>query len=521
MIMKKLFTSVALALTLMSASAEQYTCPLAVSISGSADMGVGNVTVTVDKQADGKYTMDLKNFAMGEMGVGNIHVENVEATQCGNVIALETQQTIQITAGDDANIESWMGPSLGDLPILLKGQLKNGNFNAILNIPLAGSMIVGVKLGDDANNMGQLPNSGFDEFHDATYGSATSREPNGWHSFMSATGSLIKFVSGVTHTWESDDVRKDANSDIKKCVKVASSSVLGQSANGTITTGRLNANNIFATNTSNNSTLDFSCTDLDGNGDPFYAVLNNKPDSIKVWVKFHAGTGNKHPQASLSAILSNGQTVQDPEITTYTNNIIARASKSDITSTDEWQQVSVPFTYANTKETPKGALVTISTCATPSGGSSSDKDPDILYVDDVELVYNAGFKSLTFNDETLTGFDEVGNLDIENYTKEIKPEDFSVEAEGMGAYVTKKITSDDDATYVTITVTSNDLKSFTTRTITFPGLVNAIKKQTTTVAPNGINTIYNLAGQQVSSITSGNVYIVKTTDGKTKKVIKK
>ena len=59
MIMKKLFTSVALALTLMSASAEQYTCPLAVSISGSADMGVGNVTVTVDKQADGKYTMDL------------------------------------------------------------------------------------------------------------------------------------------------------------------------------------------------------------------------------------------------------------------------------------------------------------------------------------------------------------------------------------------------------------------------------------------------------------------------------
>ncbi len=50
-------------------------------------------------------------------------------------------------------------PSLGDLPILLKGQLKGGNFNAILNIPLAGGMIVGVKLGNNANRMSQLPNS--------------------------------------------------------------------------------------------------------------------------------------------------------------------------------------------------------------------------------------------------------------------------------------------------------------------------------------------------------------------------
>ena len=35
--MKKLFTSVALALALMSASAENYTCPLAINISGSVD----------------------------------------------------------------------------------------------------------------------------------------------------------------------------------------------------------------------------------------------------------------------------------------------------------------------------------------------------------------------------------------------------------------------------------------------------------------------------------------------------
>ena len=48
--MKKLFTSVALALALMSASAENYTCPLAVSISGSDDIPAGDVTVSVTKQ---------------------------------------------------------------------------------------------------------------------------------------------------------------------------------------------------------------------------------------------------------------------------------------------------------------------------------------------------------------------------------------------------------------------------------------------------------------------------------------
>lgn len=52
-------------------------------------------------------------------------------------------------------------------------------------------------------------------------------------------------------------------------------------------------------------------------------------------------------------------------------------------------------------------------------------------------------------------------------------------------------------------------------------IATGINKPQTVTLPNGINAIYNLAGQQVSSMTSGNVYIVKTTDGKTKKVVKK
>ncbi len=236
--------------------------------------------------------------------------------------------------------------------------------------------------------------------------------------------------------------------------------------------------------------------------------------SVEVTVK--KGTDNT------KILLTNGKYVQDPEVDDYNDNIIARAENKTIADTkDAWQEISIPFTYAKDKETPKAALVTISTCAEPGGGSKNSKDPDILYVDDVELVYNAGFKSVSFNNEELTDFDESGNINIEKYDKKVKPEDFTIVAEGAGAYVTKKITADDEATYVTITVTSNDLKTFVTRTVTFPGLVNGINKPQTVTLPNGINAIYNLAGQQVSSMTSGNVYIVKTTDGKTKKVIKK
>ncbi len=522
-----------MAASTLAISAKEYTCPLVISMSGY-DMPLENpIQVNVDQQEDGKYTMSLINFDMGgTMPVGNIVVKDVEATPCGNTIMLNAQKTIQITAGDkkDAtgNDQAWMGPGLGDVNILFKGELKGDKFNALLNIPIAGAMIVGVKLGDEPNQLGQLPNSGFEKFHKATYDTNfQSDEPNGWHSFMSSTGQLKSAVSTDTHTWISEDVRKsDEETDNKYCVKVTSTPVyfmgiLLASANGTITTGQLNAGNSKASNPANNAFLNFENTAVDGNGDPFYAVLNNKPDSMKVWVKYHAGEGNKNPQATISALLTNGKNAQDPEIDTYKDNIIARAGNSAIESTDEWQQVTIPFTY-DKDETPKAALVTMSTCAVPSGGSKSSSDPDVLYVDDVEMVYNAGVKSIKYKGEEITGFDEdYGTVDIEADGKQIDINDFEVEAEGAGAFVTKQILSDDNIVYVCITVTSNDLKNYVTRVINFNGATTGIKEAQSITLPSGVKAIYNMAGQQVQSMQSGHAYIVKYNNGETKKMIKK
>lgn len=542
--MKKFFTLVAFALGALSIQAKDYTCPLTISMSGY-DMPVGDVTVNVDEQGDGKYTMQLLNFELGDdMPVGNIIVKDVEATKCGNTIMLNAQKAIRITAGDKKNADGtdkeWMGPGLQDVNIIFKGELKGDNFKALLNIPVAGALIVGVKLGENADQICQLPNSGFENFHKATYQKVSSDEPNGWHSFMSSTGSLSGSVSGAIHTFISTDVRKeDVNgdgvindedqTDNKNCVKIVSTPVkvgnyVAASANGTITTGQLNTGSMIASDAKNNAFLNFENTATDGNSDPFYAVLNNKPDAMKVWVKFHAGEGNKNPHATVSALLTNGQNVQDPEKDDYKNNIIARANKSDIASSDEWQQITIPFTYDNEDEMPKAALVTMSTCAVPSGGSKSEKDPDVLYVDDVEMVYNADFAKITMDGEDITNqFDEeYGDYEIEDYAgKAVDLKNFDVEAVGAGAFVTKKLTVEDGTAYVTLTVTSNDLKTSVVRSITINNIATGIKNAQTVTLPNGVNAIYNLAGQQVSSMTSGNVYIVKTTDGKTKKVIKK
>ena len=265
--------------------------------------------------------------------------------------------------------------------------------------------------------------------------------------------------------------------------------------------------------------MDFTSKDKDGNGDPFYAILNNKPDAVKVWVKYSAGDGNKNPQATISAILTNGQYAQDPEKDKYNDNIIARASKTDIASNNKWEQIEIPFTYSNIEGIPVGALVTMSTCAVASGGSQSETNPDVLYVDDIEMVYNCALKTIKVN-----GYD--ATLENGKYTANasgiVTANDIEVESDGKGAYITKLLEDNKNGgVTATIIITSNDLKESNMYTLDIKGATTGIKAPQSVTLPNGIKAIYNLAGQQVGSMTPGQVYIVKTSDGQTKKVIKK
>lgn len=525
--MKKLFTLAVFALASLNMMATDYKDNLTIEINGKV-ASTQQSTISIDPQDNGKYTLSLKNFQMNAaMKIGNIIIKDVDATSNGFNTMLKTSQDITISKGD--GFGAWLGPTLGTVPVNMVGEIRDNSFYTTINIDMSKKLgqVIKVTFGNAGY---QIPNSDFEQFHTASVSMgedsepSTSDEPNNWHSFMSASGNpILVYLAGYApHTFISDEVRPGSTG--KKSVKLLALDMSIAIANGTITTGRMNTGSTTAADTdSNYAWMDTAETDVDANGDPFYATLVSKPDSIKFWTRFNQGTHNaEHPYATCSAIITDGTKFQEPAPTdvTYTN-VVGEARNPQIAETGkEWKEISIPFEYNNNGLTPKAILVTISTNADAGQGS----DRDSLYVDDLSLVYNAGLKSVKFKGD---------NVDINEKIKEgtvmnagsYNLNDFVVEANGAGAYVTKELVDvydpdfDETTTELHITVTSGDLQTENKYIVNINGGTPTGIKAIT--LPNGVQAIYNINGQKVSNMVPGQVYIVKTTDGKTKKFIKK
>ena len=540
--MKRFFTSLlATAAFAVSSMATDYKDMMTVSLDGNPTTPT-ETTISVEKTDDSGYTLSLKNFVLyttsGDqvfpMPVGTIVLENVEAVTKGDVTTLKTSQDIEIAEGDDPTFEgSWIGPGLsaqGDLiPVNMTGEIRGDKFYTVININFMG-MNIDVVFG---NGGYQIENSGFENFHTATYvdgkNKYTSDEPNAWHSFNSgiATGSasfLTKYALQNGNTSVSDDVRPGSTGT--KSVAIKSSIVMGfQSANGTMTTGRLQAGSLTATDAANCSFLDMSSTDTDGNGDPFYTVLNGRPDALSVWVKYKQGQVNEqYPYATVSAVITDGTRYQDPEDKAYTN-VVAKAQDKTIESKGfEWQNLVIPFdytSYASNDAQAKALLVTISTNAQPGVGSSDAENPDMIIVDDISLVYNSHLASLKVKGTEVEGFDKnVLSYDLKGEGA-ISVDDIEAVSDGQGAYVTKAIEGTDKGVKVTITVTSNDLKTTNVYTLNIEGATTTGINKVETTTGKGTAAIYNVNGQRVDNMSQKGLYIIRQADGKTVKVLKK
>ncbi len=540
--MKRFFTSLlATAAFAVSSMATDYKDIMNVSIDGNLSTPTEN-TISVEKTDDSGYTLSLKNFVLymssGDqvypMPVGTIVLENVEAVTNGDVTTLKTSQDIEIAEGDDPTFEGlWIGPGLsaqGDLiPVNMTGEIRGDKFYTVININFM-EMNIDVVFG---NGGYQIENSGFENFHTATYvdgkNKYTSDEPNAWHSFNSgiATGTasfFTKYALQNGNTSVSDDVRPGSTGT--KSVAIKSSIVMGfQPANGTMTTGRLQAGSITATDAANCSFLDMSSTDTDGNGDPFYTVLNGRPDALSVWVKYKQGQVNEqYPYATVSAVITDGTRYQDPEDKAYTN-VVAKAQDKTIESKGfEWQNLVIPFdytSYASNDAQAKALLVTISTNAQPGVGSSDAENPDMIIVDDISLVYNSHLASLKVKGTEVEGFDKnVLSYDLKGEGA-VSVDDIEAVSDGQGAYVTKAVEGTDKGVKVTITVTSNDLKTTNVYTLNIEGATTTGINKVETTTGKGTAAIYNVNGQRVDNMSQKGLYIIRQADGKTVKVLKK
>ena len=458
----------------LTATAKDYTDQLSVTVNGSPLGQPEESTIKVNRNDDGTYQLSLEDFSLmfGALKVGTIVVDNVAAVEKNGATVLASSQSINIEEGSFGSDAK--GPGLGIVPVNVKAEIRDDKLFSLIdiNMPSPLNMFINVQFGESTGY--QIPNSGFEEFHTATYvdgdNSYSSDEPNAWHSFNSgvATGKLsmlTKLALRNGSTYISTDVRPESTGT--KSVTLVSGNVMKVPANGTMTTGRMQAGSITATDPANCAFMDMSLTDVDGNGDPFYTVLNGMPDSLTVWVKYKQGQENAdYPYATVSAVITDGTYYQDPEDPDVTyNNVVAKAQDKEIESKDfTWQRVSIPFdyaTYASNNAEGKALLVTISTNAQPGVGSRDANNPDVLYVDDIALVYNYKLASLSVKGSEISGFDE----DVLEYTVDqvITADDIEAVANGKGASVFVT-----DVTEFTVTVVANDLLNSTTYTIHAP-----------------------------------------------------
>jgi len=498
--MKKLFTLVLFAFAAIIVRAADYTEPIVVTVNGVSTEQ--KATISVNQNGD-KYDLTLKNFTLaspdGPMGVGNVAITGITPVKIDEATLLQTSQSIQITPGDDPSVPFWLAATLPPVPVTLECKLENDHLRCFIYIDMMTTMgqIIQVTVGKGY----QFQNAGFEYWHTST---GDYVEPNSWHSFETATGFLAGFAGH--HIRKSED----AHSGSSSASLFATAVFFGIIANGTMTTGRMNAGSGSAADAANNAYLDMSKTDVDGNGDPYYTPMYSRPDSIAAWVKFkQAQPQAENPYATMSAVITDGTYYQEPEDKEYTN-VVAKAKNNTIADTNgEWVRLVVPFEYTANEVEPKAVLVTLSTNATPGSGSDGDE----LLVDDVEFVYNARLTSLKVKGQEVPGFSS-DNLSYEIEVKEpVTLEDLETVADGKAALVEKKIEAGENIQECQLIVYSGDMGKKTIYQIHVKPQSTAISNISQKVENSNI--VYNLNGQRVVKAGKG-IYI---TNGK--KVLRK
>ena len=495
--MKKFFTLLLIFTTAVATFATDYNVPITITVNGVSSEQNAVISVT---ENGGLYDINLKNFILQAgntpTGVGNVELKGIKPIQDGNATLLLAKQNVKITNGDDPNVK-WMGPIFDEIPVELRGKIEGDRLRCYLDIALMGQVIK-VAVG----NGYQIANQSFENWHTSK---DSYQEPNAWHSFETATGDLAEAAGH--HIEASTDAHSGSTSarifakgmDFGFFIKVI--------ANGTMTTGRMNAASALADDaTGNYAYVDMSMDDLDGNGDPFYTPLCSKPDSIAAWVKFKQGTPNaQHPYATISAAITDGTFYQDPEVKTSTN-VVAKAKNNEIATTNEkWKRISIPFEYTQNSVDPKTILVTISTNA--DAGQGSDKDE--VLVDDIELIYNAKVTGMKIKGQKVSDF----KADQTEYTMElnevITADDIEATVEGKAAHIIKQVEQTEGGYACTIQAIGGDMKTTTSYVVNVKSNATGIDMAPRTNAvTNNENSWYTLDGRQLNGKpTAKGIYI--------------
>lgn len=464
--MRKLSTLFCAVLMTLSAMATDYKGNLTVSINGEGSTQPATISIVENA---GKYNLSILNFMLGEgesvLPVGNIVIENVTGAVAGNLTTLYVNKNITIQKGNAAGIpdDAWLGPMLREVPVKMSSSFNTNGFlgvNIDINMVTLGQ-VINVTF-ENVGNHFQMPNSDFETW------SEKNNAPRYWHGFESPKGGFAGSAKSNTKLVSSKWIRPGSAGS--KSALLTCSKILGIIANGTMTNGVLNAGSMSAADASNHSETDLSSTSKDANGDPFSTPIYAKPDAVKFWMRFVQADPSAtagYPYAAFNAVVTDGTYYQDPENKTYHNKVAVAAPNVENMRAGDWRQVTCDFdyaTYAADSAQAKAILMTFSTNATPGKGSAVTSSyklvkADSVYIDDLELVYNAGIKSISFKGQALD-LATIQTTGIELAADEaVTAADFEVVKDGEDAKVTKLVEATADGYVAVITAVSADLKT--------------------------------------------------------------
>lgn len=321
----------------------------------------------------------------------------------------------------------------------------------------------------------QLPNGDFEGTWNSVTGKVktgiisskiqTCKVPNHWNSFMDCDGAsstLKDYARGVQVEMSSE---KRPGSTGTTSVKIMSRNTVaaGVLAQGNLTTGRVYAGNMIASSEDNHNYTDINNSKY---GQKFYG----RPDAVSVWVKYESGREdgpNNEDLARISAILHDNYKYQDP--TTNSKIIEHKIGSAELNyaPTNGWVEKIVPFEYVSGSkgtEKPSYILMTLTTNKTPGKGSFGD----VVYIDDISMVYYHALLDLKYDGKTVPGFSEKTlSYDLSDVVYDASK--LSYKEKGKGATVEKNYNKEKGV--LSIIVKGNDFSensaSVTTYTVQF------------------------------------------------------
>lgn len=241
----------------------------------------------------------------------------------------------------------------------------------------------------------QFDNRGFENW--TTRDMESCNEPVHWHAGGTATGSFAGLLSSQIE--QSSQVRPGSNGS--KSVRIYPTKIIGITANGNMTNGRMNAGSMSSTGTENYHYTQRS-------NSTFNTEISTIPDSVAVWVCFRSESSSQN--ASIHAAVHG-----DYDYKFYANgsegiyeHLVATAKKSFTrTAADNgemvWRRISVPFVHDGICTNIKYILLTIAT--NELAGQGSDKDD--MFIDDILLIYNPSLRIEQLNKTSFKPLDEI------------------------------------------------------------------------------------------------------------------